>query len=127
MLTAKPLTRAELQQELEDWTTEIKGVFNSVEERLDEHSRILKEHSRILSAHTVILSEHTQRLTAIEATLHEHTRILEQIARGIRDMVTEQRALTHLYQRLDYRDHVFADALKINLREVDAKFTPPQP
>lgn len=62
-----------------------------------------------------------ETLNAIEGTLGEHTTLLEQIAKGISDMVKEQRAMTSLYRRLDHRDHVFAKKLKLDLRKVDAE------
>ena len=109
-----PVTRTELREELQSWATEIKGSFNAVEDRLDEHTKILSEH-------THILSEHSRRLASIEKTLDEHTTILTEIASTLRSINTELKSFTGLYRRLDHRDHVFASKLGVDLRKVDAE------
>lgn len=62
-----------------------------------------------------------ERLDAIEHKLEP----LERIAASLQRIEENTTAMLGLYRRLDYRDHVFADKLGIDLRKVDAKFVPP--
>ncbi len=94
--------------EFEGWAMEIKASFNAIEDTLAEHTIQLNEHTKILNEHTRILNSHTE--------------ILEKIAKGIQDMVHEQKAMTQLYYRLDYRDHIFANKLGLDLKKVDEEF-----
>lgn len=92
MPDSKPVTRSELQHDLEAWSSQLK-----------------------------------QSLSAVEGRLDEHTQILSDIAGTLKEIRQELRAVTGLYRRLDHRDQVFAAALKINLRAVDAKYVPSPP
>lgn len=111
------LTKAEF----DGWAGEIKSSFTSVEAKLDRHELILTEHTRRLVGIEEKLGDHTRQLTAIERTLREHTGILAEIAGTLKAIGHELHAHVRLYDRLDHRDHVFADQLHLDLKQIDAE------
>ncbi len=102
----KPLTK----REFDDWTTATKETLNSIDETLGEHTQQLASIDETLS-------EHTQQLAAIEKKLEP----LEIIATELKAIRENTSAMLAIYLRLDHRDFVFADKLKLDLRKIDAK------
>ncbi len=102
----KPLTK----QEFDDWATATKGTLNSIDEALGEHTHQLTAIKKTLVSVDV-------RLGTIEKKLEP----LETIATELKAIRENTTAMLALYRRLDHRDYVFADKLKLDLRKVDAE------
>jgi hypothetical protein len=73
---------------------EVLKRLDSIEARIEEHSRVLQEHSKVLQEHSRILQEHSKRLEELSLRIEGHSKRLEEHSRIIEGLSLRIEGLT---------------------------------
>jgi len=66
---------------------EILKRLDSIEAKIEEHSKVLQEHSKVLQEHSRRLEEHSKRIEEHSKVLEEHSKRIEELSKRIEELV----------------------------------------